>query len=174
MKGKSTAEVLGAIAFVVFVAAGCSAKAPSGHDAVADEAAIRRSLAEIERSFNAGDADAMFAQYRDDVLVSAPGQEEIVGKAAWREGMGKTPASVALQVHFDTQEIAVSGDLAYERGTFTMDMTDKASGSRVGSVKLRHVHLFRREADGRWKGWRLIENSADSPPALPVAAPPRT
>jgi ketosteroid isomerase-like protein len=57
----------------------------------------------------------------------------------------------------------LSGDLAYERGTFTMAMADKASGASIGSVTNRHVHLFRREADGRWLGWRLIENSPAAP-----------
>jgi ketosteroid isomerase-like protein len=164
-----------AMVLMALVVGGCGGKdRASKTDVAADEAAIRQSLAEIQRAFNAGEYDAMFAQYRDDVLVSAPGQPEIVGKAEWRAGFGKMPSNVALKVRFDTQEISVSGDLGYERGTFTMDMADRSSGSPVGSVTIRHVHIFRRDADGRWRGWRLIENSADSPPAVPGATAPKT
>jgi uncharacterized protein (TIGR02246 family) len=149
--------------------AACAGRSAPAHDVAADEAAIRQSLDDIARAFNAGDYDGMFARYSDDVLVSAPGQPEIVGKPAWRAGLAQLPPNVAMKLRFDTQEISVSGDLAYERGTFTMNMTDKGSGASVGSVTNRHVHIFKRQPDGRWLGWRLIENSPDSPPAFPGA-----
>jgi ketosteroid isomerase-like protein len=163
--------VVAAMAASTLILAACAGKDSSTHDVAADESAIRKSLDEIASTFNAGDYDGMFAHYRDDVLISAPGQPEIVGKAAWRAGLAQLPQNVTIKMHFDTQEISVSGDLAYERGTFTMDMADKASGTRVGSVTNRHVHIFKREPDGRWMGWRLIENSATAPLAIPVAAP---
>jgi ketosteroid isomerase-like protein len=168
LRGKAVTVVV-AMAVAVVVS-GCGGSRTG--DRAADEAAIRKSLDEIARSFNAGNYDAMFAQYRDDVLVSAPGQPEIVGKAAWREGLAKLPANVDLRMRFDTQELDVSGDLGYERGTFTMDMLDKASGAKVGSITNRHVHIYRREPDGRWLGWRLIENSPDATPAGPPAPAP--
>ena len=37
-------------------------------------------LDEVASTFNAGDYDGMFARYRDDVEVSAPGAPDIVGK----------------------------------------------------------------------------------------------
>jgi len=171
MRRKCSSAALAVTAVLTLGLAGCSGRGGAAHDAAADEAAIRKSLDEIARAFNAGDYDAMYALYRDDVLVSAPGQPEIVGKAAWRAGLAQLPPNVALTMRFDTQELSVSGDLAYERGTFTMDMADKASGAKVGSVTNRHVHIFRRESDGRWLGWRLIENSADGPTPVPAAAP---
>jgi ketosteroid isomerase-like protein len=167
MKLKSA--VVATLAALTVGLSGCAGKDATVHDPAADEAAIRQSLDEIARAFNAGDYDGMFARYRDDVLVSAPGQPEIVGKAAWRAGLAQLPQNVALRMHFDTVELSVSGDLGYERGTFTMDMADKASGAKIGSVTNRHVHIFKREPDGRWLGWRLIENSPDSPPAIPGA-----
>ena len=168
---KTKNAALATLAALTLGLSGCAGKEGTVHDAAADEAAIRKSLGEIASTFNAGDYDGMFARYRDDVLVSAPGQPEIVGKAAWRAGLAQLPQNVSMQMRFDTVEVSVSGDLAYERGTFTMDMADKASGAKVGSVTNRHVHIFKREPDGRWLGWRLIENSPDSPTAIPAAAP---
>ena len=150
----------------------CGRATAPAHDPAADATAIRHVLDEIVRTFNAGDYDGMFAQYADDVLVSAPGQPESVGKDAWRAGLAKLPQGVTLQMRFDTRELEVSGDLGYERGTFTMDVFDKPGGTKLASVTNRHVHIFKRGADGKWLGWRLMENSADAPPAMPAAAPP--
>ncbi len=159
------------LALLALLTLAACAKTPA-HDPVADAAAIRHVLDEIARTFNAGDYDGMFAQYADDVLVSAPGQPEIVGKDAWRAGLAQLPQGVSLVMRFDTQELEVSGDIGYERGTFTMDIFDKPGGTKVGSVTNRHVHVFKRGADGKWLGWRLMENSATAPPLVPAAGPP--
>lgn len=142
------------------------------HDPAVDEVAIHKVLDEIALSFNEGRYDDMFALYQDDVVVTAPGAPEIIGKEQWRAGLAALPANMSIKMRFDTKELVVSGDLAYEKGTFTMDMADKATGQSAGSVTQRHVHIFKRQADGNWKGWRLMENSAGAAaPAGPPQAP---
>ena len=141
-------------------------------DKAADEAAIRHVLDEISSTFNAGNYEGMFALYRDDVIVSSPGQPEIVGKDAWRKGLTALPAGVTLKMHFDTAELLVEGDMAYERGTFSIEAKDPKTEAFVPVVTARHEHIFRREADGSWKGWRLMENSADPKSALLGPPPP--
>jgi uncharacterized protein (TIGR02246 family) len=136
----------------------------------ADEAAIRKTLDGISSAFNSGDFDGMFALYRDDVVVLPPGGPDIAGKEAWRAGIDALPTNVAMKMRFDTTELVVAGDIAYERGTYTIDISDKATATAIQSVTARHVHIFKREADGSWKGWRLMENSAD--PAQPAPIPP--
>ncbi len=139
-------------------------------DKATDEAAIRHVLDEVARTFNAGDYDGMFKLYRDDVVILSPGQPDIVGKQAWRTGLGALPKGVVMQMRFDTQELEIAGDLAYERGTFVIEAKDPKTDALAPVVKARHVHIFKREADGSWKGWRLIENSAD--PATALLPPP--
>jgi ketosteroid isomerase-like protein len=112
----------------------------------------------------------MFALYRDDVVVLPPGGPDIVGKEAWRKGIDALPQNVAMKMRFDTKELVVAGDIAYERGTYTIDISDKATATAVQSITARHIHIFKREADGSWKGWRLMENSAE--PATATAPPP--
>jgi ketosteroid isomerase-like protein len=121
-------------------------------DKAADEAAIRHVLDEVARTFNAGDYDGMFALYRDDVVVSAPGAPDIVGKPAWRDGLTALPAGVTLKMRFDTQELEIAGDLAYERGTYLIEAKDAETGAFAPLILGRHMHIFRREADGSWKG----------------------
>ena len=138
-------------------------------DTAADEAAIRKVLDEVASTFNAGNYDAMFALYRDDVVVSSPGVPDIVGKQAWRDSLAASlPPGMAVKMRFDTQEMAVAGDLAYERGTYHIEITDKATGAAVPPMGGRHIHIFKREADGSWKGWRLMENTAE-----PAVTPPQ-
>lgn len=157
---------------VLLTTVGCqrAAQAPATADPAADEAAIRTVLDGIAAAFNAGKMDEMLAFYEDDVLVSAPGAPDIVGKAAWQQGLDTTlPKGVPMKLRFDTAELLVSGDLAYERGTYSLAIGDPASPAQSVDLGGRHIHMFRRQADGSWKGWRLMENSED-PATSPVPA----
>jgi len=142
-------------------------------DSVADEAAIRKVLAEVARTFDAGDYEGMFALYREDVIVSATGAPDVVGRDAWREGLKQLPPGIKLKLRFDTQEVEIAGDLAYERGTFVVSMPDPASGELQSLFDGRHIHIFKREADGSWKGWRLFEIQDTALPR-PAATAPET
>jgi uncharacterized protein (TIGR02246 family) len=126
-------------------------------DGAADEAAVRKVLADVASTFDAGDYEGMLALYREDVIVSATGAPDVVGREAWREGLKQLPAGVKMKLRFDTQEVEIAGDLAYERGTFVVSMPDPASGELQSLFDGRHMHIFKREADGSWKGWRLFE-----------------
>jgi ketosteroid isomerase-like protein len=140
---------------------------PATDTRAADEAAIRHVLDEIGKRFDAGDYDGMLALYRDDVIVSGPGVPEVVGKQAWRQGLETTlPKGIKLKLRFDTQELEVAGDLAYERGNYAVELVDPATNAVKPLLGGRHIHMFKREADGSWKGWRLMENSPD-----PATAP---
>jgi ketosteroid isomerase-like protein len=72
--------------------------------------------------------------------------------------------TTAMNVHFSTEELAVAGDLAYEHGTYTLKLSDKASGKVLQEVKNKHVHIFKRQPDGSWKTWRMMTSSAEPPP----------
>ena len=139
-------------------------------DTTADEAAVRRVLDEIVRTFNVGDYEAMFALYEDDVRIFPPGAPEVVGKEAWRATLATgLPPGMTFRMRFDTEELVVAGDLAYERGSYHVEAAPAGSDAMVPAMSARHIHIFRRQADGAWKGWRLFESSAEgTPPALPT------
>jgi ketosteroid isomerase-like protein len=139
-------------------------------DTAADEAAVRRVLDEIVRTFNAGDYDAMFALYEDEVRIYPPGAPEITGKEAWRTALATgLPADLTLKMRFDTEELVVAGDLAYERGTYHVEAAPVGSDAMTPMMSARHIHIFRRQADGQWKGWRLFESNSEATPAAPPA-----
>jgi ketosteroid isomerase-like protein len=126
------------------------------HDGAADAAAVRQVLAEISSTFNAREYEAMLALYREDVIVSATGAPDTIGRTAWRERLKGWPTGVAMNLRFDTQELEIVGDLAYERGTFVVTAPD-AAGAPQALFEGRHIHIFKRDPDGAWRGWRLFE-----------------
>jgi ketosteroid isomerase-like protein len=171
MNSSRRTGLLALIGACTLMLGGCQAgaDAPPASDIAADEAAVRGVLDAIARDFNAGDMEQMVAHYQDDVLVSAPGAPDILGKQAWLDSIAATlPPDAGLTLRFDTAELAISGDLAYERGTYAIGMATQPDAQPM--IVGRHIHIFRRQADGSWKGWRLMENSSD-PATSPVPPP---
>jgi uncharacterized protein (TIGR02246 family) len=139
------------------------AVALSGCASNREEAAIRRTLANLEQRINQGDPGFVdvFAQ---DAVIIAPGAADVVGFDAIRTMYTDMLKQDSMTVHFSTDEVAVAGDLAYERGTYTLRIADKASGRVVQDVKNKHLHILKRQPDGTWKTWRMMVSSAEPTP----------
>jgi ketosteroid isomerase-like protein len=157
---------------VLLMASGCQRGTDDGGaDRAADEAAVRALLGGIVDDFNAGRIEAMLGRYQDDVVVSAPGAPDIAGKEAWRQALATSlPPGMPMKLRFDTAELEIAGDLAYERGTYAIEIGDPANTAQLMTIPGRHIHIFRRQPDGTWKGWRLFENSED-PATSPIPPP---
>jgi ketosteroid isomerase-like protein len=154
-----------ALAAVVTIAlGGCEtrqATASGGPDQTkADQTAVLQTLAGIEQRINQGDLGFVDVFAKDAVII-APSSPDIVGFDAIRTTYSDLMKKVSMTVHFSTEEVAVAGDLAYERGTYTLKLVDKASGKTLEDVKNNHLHIFRRQPDGTWKTWRMMVNSAE-------------
>ncbi|MEO8465008.1 MAG: DUF4440 domain-containing protein [Gammaproteobacteria bacterium] len=147
---------------------GCSGGSTPKHDRAADEAEIHKLLDSIAGSFKTGDMDQVLAIYADDVLVLGIDQPDVVGKAAWSKVLADQPKDVTISVRMDTKELEIAGDLAYERGSYTAEISSKATGALLQTVTNRHIHIFKRQPDGHWKAWRLMENATS--PARPGTA----
>jgi ketosteroid isomerase-like protein len=76
-------------------------------------------------------------------------------------------AQFDVDTELTSAEIQVAGDLAYERGTYTLKLTDKTTGQVVADVENRHLHIMKRQSDGGWKTWRMMVNSAEPPAEAP-------
>jgi uncharacterized protein (TIGR02246 family) len=151
---------------LALVLAGCAQRSTES-----DEKAVRDLLTQIQQTFNSGNLDDFMPAFADDAIIAAQGIPDIVGNAAIRALYEGALAQANIQVHFNTQEIKVVGDLAYERGTYTIEMKDKTSGARIAEVENRHIHIFQRQPDGGWKTWRMMTNSAAAPPPPANPAP---
>ena len=137
----------------------CTQPAPDTR--AADEAAIHGMNQAWSKAYNAGDADAIVALHAEDAVVNPPGVPAARGHAAIRETLAKdiaasAKAGVTLNIGSAT-DVGVSGDLAWEWGTFTA--TDK-SGATVDAGK--YVTVYAKQG-GKWVIVRDIWNSDAAP-----------
>jgi uncharacterized protein (TIGR02246 family) len=146
--------------------AACAKTAPS--DTTADEAAVRPVNIAWFKGYNAGDGAAVAALYAEDAVLNAPGAPAARGNASIREFYLKDTAAFAAagltNVDGPASEIGVSGDLAWQWGTYKV--TDK-SGATLDAGK--YLTVFQRK-DGKWMIIRDTWNS-DAAPAAPAAPP---
>jgi ketosteroid isomerase-like protein len=63
-------------------------------------------------------------------------------------------------------ETVISGDLAYQRGTFTVNATPKAGGNASHSTGT-FLRIYRKQPNGEWRMVRDMFNSDQ--PARPAA-----
>jgi ketosteroid isomerase-like protein len=64
----------------------------------------------------------------------------------------------------DRVQVAASGDLAYSRGHYTMQLTDKGTSKPVTSTG-SYLTVYKKEADGSWKA---VEDFITPGPAEPA------
>ena len=108
-------------------------------------------------------AEFIAANSQQSVRVRTPRPGALVRLAAAAGGVATDNGGGHLLVQ--GLDPAHLGDLAYEHGTYTLKMTDKASGKTLQDVKNKHIHIMKRQADGSWKTWRMMVSSAESAPA---------
>jgi uncharacterized protein (TIGR02246 family) len=128
----------------------------------ADEAAIRARINDWAAAARAKDSAKFVTFYADDAVVMLAGAPDIRGIASIREsipGMMQDPA-FALSFEAEKVEVARSGDLAYETGTYEMTMTgpDKKPATEKG----HYAVVWRKGADGAWKV--VIDAPVSDPP----------
>jgi ketosteroid isomerase-like protein len=146
------------------VLAGCAKKVDTA--AVADS--MKRDLGDWATAYNTGDAAKIAAMYATDGILMPPNAPAATGADAIRQFITDDSArakSAGLTLAIEPTSSGVSGDLAWQSGTYSVK---DASGNAVDVGKF--VDL-RRNVDGKWMITRDIWNS-DNPPPAPAEAPP--
>ncbi|MBN2046167.1 MAG: DUF4440 domain-containing protein [Anaerolineales bacterium] len=118
-------------------------------DHAADWVAIEAALRRTEASENRKDMDALMAEITEDAVLHFCDQATIQGKPGWREsyqGFFKT-GFVATRITTLGREIAASGDLAWEHGTFVSEF-EKPPGRVLAEGKYLGVW---KKVGGEWK-----------------------
>ena len=132
------------------------AKTPAP-DTATDAGAIRAVNVAWNKAYNVGDVAGVTALYAEDAVLMAPGAPPARGKASISEYYSKDVAAFAAAgltvADGPTSDVAQSGDLGWESGTFTS--TDK-SGANIETGKFLTV-LQRK--DGKWMIIRDTWNS---------------
>lgn len=124
-----------------------------------DVASVHAFIEDVARRFNTGDLEAFIGVFTPDAQIISQGFPDIVGRPAIHDVYAAAMAQYGMSVAFNTTEVAVAGDMAYERGTYRVDYKDKESGDVLMSVAARHIHILKRDPEGRWRTWRMMTNT---------------
>jgi uncharacterized protein (TIGR02246 family) len=151
------------IAFTLLFLGACKAPAPPAEHAARqqqDVAAVHAFVEHIGKTFNTGNLDAFMEVFTEDAIQFNQGMPDVVGRPAIRRLYADALAQNDIQVAFHTQEVAVSGELAYEAGTYDIIIRPRGDAQSAPiTVTNRHVHVLKRQADGAWKTWRMMTNN---------------
>lgn len=135
----------------VFVGCSQPPAAPQVDLRKAAEDAINATSEQFAKAVDTKDVDKIVSFYTDDGVLFAPSQPAAVGKdalrKAWAGFLSGPPAKI--DVSGTTIDVAASGDLAIERGSFIDTIAD-ARGETT-SVSGQLVDVWKKEADGSWK-----------------------
>jgi uncharacterized protein (TIGR02246 family) len=144
---------------------GCQAPQGPAGLSEADRTAIRQVDENLVKLANAQDSKGAVALYADDATVLPPNQAALEGRAAIQAWM-EAPRPVS-NFQMKSLEIEGRGDLAYDRGTYSVTVTP--AGAAPIQNRGKYLTIYRKQADGSWKVQRDIWNS-DLP--LPVPEKP--
>jgi uncharacterized protein (TIGR02246 family) len=152
--------------------AGCNttpAEQPKAADPQADKDAVNKLRDDFLAAFNANDAEKVGQLYVETAVVMEPGTPTVQGRAAIIEHNKMFFDQNMSKITLNPRATSVSGDLAFDEGTYVMEITPKAAGQKPMMAEGRYLVVLQRGADG-WKVIEDISNSVAPPPPPPPPA----
>jgi len=130
--------------------------------APADDDAARAAFAKMRSDWQAGsdrkDAAAVAAMYADHAIMVTAESPAANGRAEIEKSLTQGFAASKLE-SIDSKDVVVSGDLAYDYGTFRQQVT--TPDGKTQTVNGHFLVTLRRQADGSWK---IVRHLATTPP----------
>jgi ketosteroid isomerase-like protein len=127
-------------------------------DVEADKEAIYAWYDQKTEITNAGDFDGLKILFDEDVIFMPPDDPLFKGWEEYRQWAQPYFDEFDIEEKIAYEEVGVFGDWAFIRTSYTIESTPKAGGeSTIGNGKA--IWLFKRQADGTWKGTHCIWNS---------------
>jgi ketosteroid isomerase-like protein len=145
-------------------AAGDPGATSSSPGYAADLAAISAFNVQYLKAINDGDITALSKLTDDDHIMLAPGRPPLAGKAANDAANGRTYEQFRIDEHWVPIETVIDGNLAYQRGTFTVGATPKAGGA-ARTIAGNFLRIYRRQSDGSWRMTRDMFSTLPDTPA---------
>ena len=164
-------RILSVIALlIVLLAAACAQQTETTEPAdtrAQDEMDIRSAAKAWSEAAQAKDAEKFVSFYTDDAVLILEDAPDLSGKAAIRDTIGGMMQDPAFALSFQTTrvEVARSGDIAYELGTFTLTTTNPATKKPL-TEKGQGLVIWKKQADGTWKAH--VDAPVSDPPEAPA------
>jgi uncharacterized protein (TIGR02246 family) len=154
--------------------AGCAPQEPAApaeppDTRAQDEMAIRDAAKQWAEAAQAKDPEKFVSFYDEDAVLMLHSAPLASGKAAIRENISAFMKDPAFALSFETTsvEVAKSGDLAYELGTYTATSTDPKTKKPI-TAKGHGVVVWKKQGDGSWKAH--IDVPVEGPAEAPAPA----
>jgi len=143
--------------------AGCSLIRAGETTKAADLAAIEAFNREYLQAINHGDIAALGRLTTEGHIMLPPNRPPIIGKQANDAANRRAFELFTIEEQWNPVETEVTGDWAYQRGTYSVRATPKNGGkSRISSGNF--LRIYQRQPNGAWALIRDMFNS-DQPPA---------
>ena len=145
----------------VFVSAVAAAVATVTGGPAGDVAALQKRIDQWLDGYNKADVAQMMDVFGDDFTMDDEGAPGTLDKAQATHIYTGMFAKYDTHIDGITDEVRVSGDMAFDRGHYTITLTPKGGGTTV--VHKGHFLEVWERKDGVWKVQRLMDTSDATP-----------
>jgi ketosteroid isomerase-like protein len=123
----------------------------------ADEAAIAEFNRKYVKAINDGDIDTLASLTTDGHMMIMSGGPPLTGKKALVDAMTRAFQTTDFDESWAPEETVVSGDLAYQRGTFVVVAKPKAGGAESRTTG-NFLRIYRKIGGA----WFMVRDSFNS------------
>ena len=159
---KAAAAIAAFVASAAMSACGESARRYPSYEE--DLAAITAFNARYLGSINDEDIETLASLTTEGHIMLMPGRAPIVGKAANDEANGRAFEQFTFDETWEPVETVISGDLAFQRGTYTTTATPR-DGANARTISGNFLRIYQRQPNGEWRMTRDTFNSVNPAPA---------
>jgi uncharacterized protein (TIGR02246 family) len=159
------------LAIATLALAACNSAPAPPDTRASDEAAIRSASKAWSDAIQAKDLDKAVSFYAPDAVQMADNGplvgDSLTLRAGWQKMLAVPGPGLSLQA--SAVQVAKSGDIAYEYGTY--DFAISGSSREISDQKGKYVVIWKKQADGIWKAAIDINNTDALPPPAPARSP---
>lgn len=128
---------------------------PGIYDYQFDLQAIKSNLAKLVEAYNDGDVERILHFYNYDLVRTRQGKNsESKAEVAWQ--ISKTFNKYSPCFEVETEEIAVSGELAFTRGIYRITFAFR-NKQKIKVIERRFLKIWKKE-NGNWLIIRTMDN----------------
>lgn len=118
-------------------------------DTSSDIEAIKQMSSDRADAFNRGDSEGIAIHFSETGLLMAPGAPVAQGRSAVAHYYQQIFDQYETLLESGYNEVEVSGDLAFGRGTAYVTLIPRDGGDPVSSTS-KYINILQKQSDGTW------------------------